>query len=178
MSEESKLEFNLKVALENRAFEIQMFWQRSNYFLVLITALGIGVYTSSNHFVSGLIAVVAGLASFLWFRTNLGSKFWQESWEVEVSMLSKEYGLDGFNRSMEDIRNQVIKSLRDTGPTFKKDPFRKWIDTLTIKKYSVTHSMIVLSFLSMIGWFLLSILFFYLGIAGISEVQVPPSTPK
>lgn len=58
------LDRELQIALENRAFEIQLFWQRSNYFLVLMTALGIGVFSIKDELFSFLIAVFASLTSW------------------------------------------------------------------------------------------------------------------
>jgi len=143
----------LQIALDNRAFEIQLFWQRTNYFLVLITALGIGVFSISDNFFSLLIAILGVCSSFLWFRTNLGSKFWQESWEVEVEYLAEEHGIRSFERSLEDIQRQVTKSLRDGPRNAKKSRYEKWLDGQTLKKYSVTRHMITLSLISSLLWF-------------------------
>ena len=142
----------LQIALDNRAFEIQLFWQRTNYFLVLITALGIGVFSISDNFFSFLIAILGTCSSFLWFRTNLGSKFWQESWEIEVECLAKEYGIKSFERSLDDIKRQVTEALRDGPRNAKKSRYEKWLDSLTIKKYSVTGHMITLSLISTLLW--------------------------
>lgn len=143
----------LQIALDNRAFEIQLFWQRTNYFLVLITALGIGVFSISDNFFSLLIAILGVCSSFLWFRTNLGSKFWQESWEIEVESLADEFGIKSFQRDLDDIERQVTESLRDGERNAKKSRYEKWLDGLTLKKYSVTRHMITLSLISSILWF-------------------------
>ncbi len=37
-----------KIALETRNFEISLFWQRSNYFLVLNTAIAIEFFAKAN----------------------------------------------------------------------------------------------------------------------------------
>ncbi|PCI63973.1 MAG: hypothetical protein COB37_03200 [Kordiimonadales bacterium] len=145
----------LDIALENRAFEIQLFWQRTNYFLVLITALGVGVFAIKNIWLSVPISFFASLSSLLWFRTNLGSKFWQESWEVEVTILAEELGIESFKRSMVDITLQVENAFQSEG----KPAFRKWIDKLTVKKPSVTQHMITLSFWSTILWGFISLLY-------------------
>lgn len=134
----------LKVALDNRAFEIQLFWQRTNYFLVLITALGIGVFSIDDEIASFIVTLLGVASSFLWFRTNLGSKFWQESWEVEVGLLADELGLSSFSKSITDIKRQVTKSLRDGPVNQEKSKYRKYIDGLILKKYSVTDHMITL----------------------------------
>ena len=99
MSEDNTHPSELQIALDNRAFEIQLFWQRSNYFLVLITALGIGVFTIDNKIAAFLVTILGIASSFIWFRTNLGSKFWQESWEVEVSMIAEVEGIKSLSGS-------------------------------------------------------------------------------
>lgn len=144
----------LKIALDNRAFEITLFGQRSNYFLVLITALGAGVFTIKDPWFSFIISIFASIGSFLWFKTNLGSRFWQESWEVEVTMLAKEHGIRSFVRSQAQIEVQVEQSL--TGGT-KRSFFRRWIDRQILKKPSVTFNMIVLSLVATLIWTIISV---------------------
>ncbi len=146
----------LDIALENRAFEIQLFWQRSNYFLVLITALGIGAIAVDSNLLALLITVFGTVSSFLWFRTNLGSRFWQESWEVEVNELAGELGVTSFERPMKEIKEQVRRSLKGSN---KQSFFRRWVDQQILKKPSVSYHMIILSIVSTIVW-LCAFLFF------------------
>lgn len=148
----------LKIALDNRAFEIQLFWQRSNYFLVLMTALGIGTFSIKDPLFSPIISLFATICSYFWFRNNLGSKFWQESWETEVNQLSHELGVRSFQKTTEEVRRQVRDSLQIGNTTEGKPSFRRWIDTLTVRKYSVTYNMILLSFWSIIFWFSVTII--------------------
>lgn len=147
----------LKIARDNRVFEIQMFWQRSNYFLVLMSALGIATFSIKETLFAPVVAGFAAISSFLWFRVNLGSKFWQESWEVEVNSLAKERGIRSFERPMSAVREQVRKSLFDGWEDEKHSQFSKWIDGEITKKFSVTHHMIVLSLFSFAFWVLVSI---------------------
>lgn len=149
----------LKVALDNRAFEIQLFWQRSNYFLVLMTALGVATFSIKDILFSPIIAALATAASYFWFRTNLGSKFWQESWEVEVVALAKEQNIRSFERPTSEVIEQVRKSL-DIGETGgSKTVIRKWIDRRIAKKYSVTYNMILLSMIATLMWSIVTIVF-------------------
>ena len=140
----------LKIALDNRAFELQLFWQRSNYFLVLMSALGVAAFAIKEPLFSLLVSFLAVAASFLWFRTNLGSKFWQESWEVEVTLISHEMGVRSFQREMSEVQAQVRNSLFPPGK--KIHPFKRWILQGVSEKPSVTFHMIVLSFISTIVW--------------------------
>lgn len=159
----------LDIALENRAFEIQLFWQRSNYFLVLMTALGIGVFSINSPVFSLIIAIFATITSYYWYKTNLGSKFWQESWEVEVVKLAKKARIRSFERPTEDIVKQVQKSLnsaRSKGLDEEQSQphnsrFRRFIDSQIIKKPSVSHYMISLSLTSMILWAIVSGMYAY-----------------
>jgi hypothetical protein len=159
----------LKIALDNRAFEIQLFWQRSNYFLVLMTALGIGAFSVKDPVFSPAIALFATACSYYWFRTNLGSKFWQESWEVEVTELSKELGVRSFERPLREVRAQVRRSLKSGQANERRSRVRKWIDRMTLKKYSVTYNMILLSLVSTILWFLVTVVLLIR--SGITELR-------
>lgn len=77
-----------------------------------MTALGIGTFSVKDPIFSPAIALFATACSYFWFRTNLGSKFWQESWEVEVTELSNELGVRSFNKPTRQVREQVRISLQ------------------------------------------------------------------
>lgn len=154
------IEEELKIALDNRAFEIQLFWQRSNYFLVLMTALGIGAFTVKDLYLSPVIAFFAFICSVLWFKVAVGSKFWQESWEVEVSDLAKELGVRSFEKSTDEVILQVSKSLDVSHSKETKSALRRWVNKKTISKYSVTYHMIILSLCSILVWMIVFTVFF------------------
>lgn len=147
----------LQIALDNRAFEIQLFWQRSNYFLVLMTALGIGVFTIKDTKYAFLISVFATITSWFWYKTNLGSKFWHESWEVEVVALAKEQGIRSFERPTSEIVNQVRQSLEEAHNAGYRSMVRRWLDMKILEKPSVSHYMILLSLTSALLWGSISI---------------------
>lgn len=150
----------LQIALDNRTFELQLFWQRSNYFLVLITALGIGVFSIQEPEFALLIALAATISSYFWFKTNLGSRFWCESWEAEVAHLAKEFGIRSFERPLEDITRQVEAGLE--GSTSGKGQFiRKWVNREISKKPSVSYFMIQLSLCSTCLWMVVSLMLLF-----------------
>lgn len=74
-----------KIATEIRNFEIKLFWQRSNYFLVLSTAIATGTFLVKEHDHQILLAIFGFIVSVLWFRINLGGKYWQGRWEAKLS---------------------------------------------------------------------------------------------
>lgn len=155
----------LQIALDNRAFEIQLFWQRSNYFLVLITALGVGVFTIHGRIFSAIISAFATISSVYWYKTNLGSKFWQESWEVEVVALARAHKIASFERSTADIIAQVTKSLGE-GANGDKSRIRRFIDRRIVSKPSVSYYMILLSVTSALIWFTITAVFLIEAISG------------
>lgn len=152
MTDKIKIGEELKIALDNRSFEIQLFWQRSNYFLVLMTALGIATFTVKDVYLSPIVAFFAFVCSIFWFKVALGSKFWQESWEVEVGRLSKEYGVRSFERPTSEVIAQVSNALSSAHAGEKNSKLRQWVNRQTIEKPSVTYHMILLALFSSLVW--------------------------
>ncbi len=73
-----------RTVLETRNLEIRLFWQRSNYFLVLNTALGTGFFVVKGDGFALLLSILGVVGSTLWLCVNLGSKFWQVRWEQQL----------------------------------------------------------------------------------------------
>lgn len=140
--------FDIEVALKNREFELALFWQRSNYFLVLNTALGVAAFSADDHFLGVMISCFGLLVSWLWFRTNAGSRFWQVFWETEVNRLAPTYQLESFELSSEQARERVRADIA----TRKSGLLRRWIDQAVLAKPSVTMNMLGLSLAAMLFW--------------------------
>src|SRR3954451_9881664 len=77
-----------RAAYQTRNFEIGLFWQRSNYFLVLNTAVAAGFFVADRSF-RPLLCGTGAVVSALWLAVNLGSKFWQERWERRLCFAEK-----------------------------------------------------------------------------------------
>ncbi len=95
----------LKNAIKSREFEIQRYWDRSQYFWLFVSALwaafGYLLYNwsylegkqidNSYHYFTLFFLSCAGLSlSFAWYLVNKGSKFWQENWEHQINFLENE----------------------------------------------------------------------------------------
>lgn len=78
------LEEALKVALETRRFEIDLYWRRSNYFILFIGAVFVAYFQADAFFLKFFLIVMGYISSFVWFCVNRGSKFWQENWEENI----------------------------------------------------------------------------------------------
>lgn len=144
-----------KMAIDARNFEVSMFWQRSNYFLVLNTAIALGFFNLQKpEFTRIYSLVLAGfgiLVSYLWYQVNLGAKFWQCRWEQRLLEVENILipGAKFFAADHSTILTDVQNSL-SSGP--KKSGFRRWLDKQILSKPSVSHSMILLSLLFLFGW--------------------------
>jgi len=144
------------IAKEIRNFEISLFWKRSNYFLVLNTAIATGVFLKINEPSLSLFLSIFGLiVSILWINVNLGSKYWQDRWEAKLAKIETEIDptLDLFSVS-ESIRySEVKESIGYLNPD--SSLFRKLVNRLILIKPSVSRNMIALSFLFSIFWIFL-----------------------
>jgi hypothetical protein len=95
ISQEERL---YKIVLGTRNFEISLFWQRSNYFLVLNTALAVGFFSVENGATKGkefaaTLALLGIITSTLWILVNSGSKYWQSRWEHELVLRERDLAL-------------------------------------------------------------------------------------
>ena len=139
-----------KTLLDTRNLEIDLFWQRSNYFLVLNTGIAFGFFNLKEGKFAIIFAVMGFLASVLWFWVCLGGKFWQTRWEQRLLEFEREHlpGLDFFGASPERIRADVEKGLAFHNLRWSQ----RLVYRLALNKPSVSYSMIRLSALFVIGW--------------------------
>lgn len=153
--EKEELKGFYKTALDTRNFEISLFWQRSNYFLVLNSALALGFFNLSKPEYAFSLAVFGLIVSLLWLQVNLGSKFWQSRWEYQLSEIEKKIApnLHFFATDRSTVISDAASEIRNN----KHKGFRRLLDKLVIRKPSVSYQMILLSIFFMIGWVLLFI---------------------
>lgn len=139
-----------KTLVDTRNLEINLFWQRSNYFLVLNTGIAFGFINLKDGKFAVIFAGIGLLASLLWFWVCLGSKFWQTRWEQRLLEFEREHmpGLDFFGASPERIRADVENGLEFHKLRWAQRVFYR----LALNKPSVSYSMIRLSALFVIGW--------------------------
>lgn len=152
MSSDTPTKFDLyKVALDTRNMEIGLFWQRSNYFLVLNTAAAVGFFFKAAEKYQIIIGLFGLAVALLWFGINLGSKFWQSRWEYRLKKAEEDLSVDGidfFSASWERINSDVEKSLGFSN----HGNFRKVLDKLVLTKPSVSFIMTLLSMLFILFW--------------------------
>jgi len=156
------------LAIETRNFEIKMFWQRSNYFLILCTAIATGVLLNlkNNIIFSIIISVFGIIVSRLWYKVNLGSKFWQTRWEKKTAEFEKHStsgsGMNFFSVNYDTINKDVESFLQIDDSIKEPNKFDLMIRKSILKKPSVSKQMIKLS---------LFLMFFYIILLIISILQ-------
>lgn len=87
----------LDIALDCRKFEIELYWKRANYFVIIIGAIFIGFYTVKSDLYCQILSCLGYAVSFGWICLNRGSKFWQENWESNIKYLCEINGTPIFN---------------------------------------------------------------------------------
>lgn len=154
-----------KSLLDTRNFEITMFWTRSNYFLILNSAIAVGLFGTREFYSKFAIvfAVLGFLASYLWFWVCLGGKFWQTRWEQRLLDFERDNlpELKAFGATMEEVKSDVEKGLRFNS---EMSWFQRKVYQLALtSKPSVSYSMIRLSMVFMLGWIAFLVAFFVTG---------------
>ncbi|WP_347141290.1 MULTISPECIES: RipA family octameric membrane protein [Bacteroidales] len=85
----------LKIAMETRKFEIELYWKRANYFWLFVAAFFVAYYQTipsenKQTEVENILFIVGGyFFSIGWYLANRGSKYWQENWEKHIAVLSR-----------------------------------------------------------------------------------------
>ncbi|WP_286695769.1 hypothetical protein [Spongiibacter sp. UBA1325] len=139
-----------KIALDTRNMEIELFWKRSNYFLVLNTAVAAGFFLKAGNDHQLPLGIFGLTAAILWLLVNVGGKFWQSRWErrlhIAEESLSPEIRL--FSSSWEEIKKDVDETIEFSNHA----GIRKILDKLVLKKPSVSFMMELLSMAFIILW--------------------------
>lgn len=163
-----KKKFELyKISVETRNFEIGKFWERSNYMLILNTAIASGVLLVGTKSGVMLLAYCGVILSIVWSRLILGSKFWQARWEERLSKIEKQLFAGNaklfattFEEAKADVRDSFRfrdkKLLLRTNYSLRIILFPydliKWlinsvVDFLILLKFSVSKSLLLLCLL-------------------------------
>jgi len=124
-----------EIANDNRKFEIENYWKRTNYYWLFQASVYGGYFysitkteiTSGNPEIIFVMTCLGFLTALAWFLTNLGSKHWLHNWENHVFELEDEI----------------------TGPLNKISG--------NIQTWSVTKINMLVSLFSSLAWFFLGL---------------------
>lgn len=138
------------ILIATRNLEVNLFWQRSNYFLVLNSGIVFGFFNLKDTRYAIIFGLMGLVVSSLWFWVCLGSKFWQTRWEQRLLDFENEHlpGLEFFAATQVRIRSDALKGFafehlgRIQGAVYR----------LALRKPSVSYSMILLSAIFVFGW--------------------------
>ncbi|MEI8667284.1 hypothetical protein P4S65_02385 [Pseudoalteromonas sp. B131b] len=139
-----------KIALDTRNMEIELFWKRSNYFLVLNTAVAAGFFLKAGDSHQLLLGFFGLVVAILWLFVNIGGKFWQSRWERRLHLTEESLNLTNklFSSDWGEINNDVKESIRFSDHS----GIRKLFDMILLKKPSVSFMMELLSITFIVLW--------------------------
>jgi hypothetical protein len=142
-----------RIVLETRNFEISMFWQRSNYFLVLNTAVAAGFFSLKGPAYTIALSLFGLVVSLLWFCVNLGGKFWQSRWEHRLRLVEQDLSpeIQFFSTGWDTIHEDVEEDFNRANHS----RLRQLFDRLALRKPSVSFAMILLSLIFALLWLVL-----------------------
>ena len=139
---DTKWEKALNFAVKTREFEIELYWKRSNMFMLMNGAAFVGFYTVAKEcFFKGkrlyeLIILLLGFTfAVAWHLICRGSLFWQENWEAHIDAL-------------EDlVMGPIYRYVHYKG----ESKYRPW-KLVKSYPYSVSKIMALTSFLAIFFW--------------------------
>lgn len=142
-----------KIALATRNMEIELFWKRSNYFLVLNTAVAAGFFLDAAEEHRLALGIFGLVIAFLWLLVNAGSKFWQSRWEQRLHDLESK--LNPETKLFSSDWTEIHKDVTDSIEFSKHSWLRKSFDWLVLAKPSVSLMMELLSLAFIVLWIVL-----------------------
>lgn len=137
---------------QTRNLEIGLFWQRSNYFLVLSSGLALGFFNLWSHRAFAVtFAAIGVIVSGLWIDVCLGGKYWQTRWEQRLQDFEIEQvpNIEFFGASREKTDADVRKGLGESRANSIQDFIYQ---KMVLGKPSVSYSMIRLAIVFAVGW--------------------------
>ena len=78
------------ILIDARNLEVNLFWQRSNYFLVLNSGIVLAFFNVKEPIYVRTFAALGLVASLLWFWACLASKYWQTFWALINALFGEE----------------------------------------------------------------------------------------
>jgi hypothetical protein len=147
-----------KMALDTRNLEINLFWQRCNYFLILNSALAYAYLSLKDLNLALPVTVLGFIVCIFWYRVALGSKYWQERWEAKLGEVERSFKVKGtfpldielFGTSWPRIRREVAASLHNK--EHKHTVLESIVAAHILTKPSVTQAMMYLVLTFCAGW--------------------------
>jgi hypothetical protein len=141
------------ILIDTRNLEVNLFWQRSNYFLVLNSGIVLIFFNVKDPIYVRAFAAMGFLSSLLWFWACLASKYWQTFWAERLAVFEKNQlpGLQFFSADAEQRNKFVQDGLRSEG----LGRISTAVYGLAQRCRSVSFSMLLLSVIFVLGWFTL-----------------------
>jgi hypothetical protein len=139
-----------RILIDTRNLEVNLFWQRANYFLVLNCGIVLAIYNFTKPIQIRVFATMGILTSLLWFWACLASKYWQTFWTERLADFERNElgGLNFFSASPKSRAGFVENGLEAEGLT----KIETSVYVLAKQCRSVSITMLLLSLVFALGW--------------------------
>ena len=141
------------ILIDTRNLEVNLFWQRTNYFLALNSGIVLAFFNVKDAIYVRTFAIIGLLSSLLWFWACLASKYWQTFWAQCLKKFEEDKltGLHFFSADPQYRNKLVEEGLEYEGI----GPMSGRIYGLAKRCRSVSLSMLLLAVVFVAGWFIL-----------------------
>jgi hypothetical protein len=139
-----------RILIDTRNLEVNLFWRRTNYFLVLNSGIVLAIFYVTKSIHIRVFAAMGILASLLWFWACLASKYWQTFWAERLAEFERKNltGLDFFSANAARRDALVAQGIGAEGV----GKIETSIYGLAKQCRSVSFSMLLLSIVFALGW--------------------------
>ena len=86
----------LKIAIEERKFQLEQYWRKITYYWALLGAIFIGFFSLQSSRIgkvelySVLISAIGLIISFAWHLINRSGAYWHSNWDAHVHELERD----------------------------------------------------------------------------------------
>jgi uncharacterized membrane protein len=139
-----------RILIHTRNLEVNLFWQRANYFLALNSGIVLAIFNVTKPIHIRVFSAMGVLASLLWFWACLASKYWQTFWAERLADFERKQleGLEFFSATTKTRNGYVEQGLGAEG----LGKIEASVYGLAKKCRSVSFSMLMLSVVFALGW--------------------------
>lgn len=124
-AKKQKLEKMYEIAMKNREFELQIFWQRLLFFVGFLASILVALTADKikNDLLFKFLLSAAGVVvSFFFMKAINTVKYWSENWETKVAKLEEYLGYrfdseqisetekDGYLKNQESVKTYLLTS--------------------------------------------------------------------
>ena len=135
-----KLKAAFHQVVDNRKFEIELYWKRAGYFWALIAVAFAGYfailsskYIPNKFFLSFIVGWIGVVFTFAWYLVNRCSKYYQENWENHLALLEDEITGPLYKTLLQRPDDDSLSEKFVTGPlSVSVSKINQWVSVFVL----------------------------------------------